>query len=86
MIQDGTFGEKIQAYSEMVADYLKENPMIIVYTAIVVLIAMLYFLLLGWKSALKEKPAAKAKAKVVVEKSKQEEESTAGIETKSKDD
>ena len=67
MIDDGTFVEKMQAYAEIVADYLKEHPMIIVDTAIVVVIAMLYFLLFGWKKALKVEtgtlPAGGAKKK-----------------------
>lgn len=78
--------EKIQAYGEMVADYLKEHPMIIVDTAIVVVIAMLYFLLFGWKKALKDKPAKAKTAAAAVSESKEEQESTAGIESKSKDD
>jgi hypothetical protein len=88
-IQDGTFVEKLQAYGEIVADYLKEHPMIIVDTAIVVVIAMLYFLLFGWKKALKDKPAAKTKAAAASEsegKEEKEKESAAGTESKSKDD
>ena len=47
-MESGTFAEKVQAYCEMIAMYLREHPMIIVDAGIVVVVVMLYFLLFGW--------------------------------------
>ena len=95
LIAHGTLMDKIQAYSEIAADYLKEHPMIVVDTLIVVIVGLLYYLLFGWTKT-KQTPAENATgaAKPQGESSKprtaeaqyDEDLCTAAVESKDKDE
>jgi hypothetical protein len=51
-IETGTLLEKVQAYSDMAADYLRDHPMIIVNAVIALIAGMVYMLIFGpWGSA-----------------------------------
>lgn len=94
MIANGDFSDKLQGYSEMVAEYLRDHPMIIVDAAIVVLLTMVYFLVFGWKQNQKQKksttksttaasaPATNVAAENKKEDSESEIETSAAIESK----
>jgi hypothetical protein len=50
-IETGTLLEKVQAYSDMAADYLRDHPMIIVNAVIALIAGMVYMLIFGpWGS------------------------------------
>jgi hypothetical protein len=50
-IETGTLLEKVQAYSDMAADYLRDHPMIIVNAVIALIVGMVYMLIFGpWGS------------------------------------
>jgi hypothetical protein len=54
-IETGTLLEKVQAYSDMAADYLRDHPMIIVNAVIALIAGMVYMLIFGpWGSTPKK--------------------------------
>lgn len=89
-IANGSFIQQVQGYAEIVAEYLKEHPMIIMDAAIAVVIGMIYFLLFGWTNKAK-KLAATADKKTEKKdenkaenkaESESENETTGAVESK----
>lgn len=85
-IANGNFMQQAQGYAEIVAEYLKEHPMIVVDAAIVVVLTMVYFLVFGWtkNDENKKKPVDKKTEKKAEKKeeSESETETSAAIESK----
>ena len=68
----GSLVDQVTIRAEMAAEYLKENPMIMIHAAIVVVLATIYFLIFGDNGKLvKTRPAATAK-KARVERKEEE--------------
>jgi hypothetical protein len=71
-IESGTLLEKVQAYSDMAADYLRDHPMIIVNAVIALIAGMVYMLIFGPWGSTPRKSDKKDDKKAVEEGSKEE--------------
>lgn len=83
-IANGNLLQQAQGYAEIVAEYLKDHPMIIIDAAIVVVLTMIYFLVFGWTKK-EDKPVAVKKTEKKPEKkaeSDSETETVGAIESK----